>query len=84
MEISIPTPAKRKANIYGREVELSDPTVDQIILFTEATDGLSPSKQIPLMKKLAVDIGVPEDIAGAMRFSDFTALIEQLTTSKKK
>lgn len=84
MEINIPEPAKRKANIYGQAVELSDPTVDQIIELTEKTEGLAPSKQLPAMKAFAVGLGLPQAIAGKLRFSDFTSLIGELTGAKKK
>ena len=84
MQINIPEPAKMKVTVYGQTFDVTEPTVDQMIAFTEQTEGVGPSKQLPAMKDMATSIGVPNELLGRMRFTDFTTLIQAITGSDKK
>lgn len=83
MEIEFKERTKVKAVIYGKECMLTKPTVGQVeVMQAEVAKDEGNSMQI--MKKFALEMGLPVDVANSMELDHFIQLIEQLTGQKKK
>jgi hypothetical protein len=83
--IEIKEKTKVKASIYGREVQLSKPTVGQVErLQDELSSQPDARKHVSTMKKFAIDLGLPADVADSLELDHFLAIVEELSSVKKK
>lgn len=83
MDFSVDRKPKAKIKIYGREFEVSRPTVNQVKEYRDKVksgsfDEIEDSKTF--LSKLGIDI----EVLGEMEAQDYSDLIDYLINPKKK
>lgn len=82
--IEIEGRSKIKAKIYGKELNLTKPTVGQVEELQTLIEKTEQKAQVGVMRKWAGQLGLPEDFAKEMEVEHFIEVIENLTGVKKK
>lgn len=74
-----------KVKVYGEEVEITPPTIDQHDAYLDELDAdMGKRKPIAVMKKYLLGTGFPERLLSGMDKDDFLSLISYLSNPKKK
>lgn len=83
MDIEIKERTKLKAKIFGKELEVSKPSVGQVEAL-QAELAKEDAKPLAVMRSFIETLGVSRELLDQLDIDQFQFLVEQLSAPKKK
>lgn len=73
-----------EVNVYGKELKLTKPTVEQTQDYAKQAKGISEEESSSLLFDFLEKLGLPKEVSKEMEVDHLNALCEALMPSKKK